>query len=242
MTTYAPAAPHTKIEEIAPDVFLVRGQIRLKKVMALARNMVIIRNDKELTLVDPIRLTESGEEELKKLGTVKYLIRLSHFHGLDDDYYKDTFGVELWATGGTSSAYPDTKVDKILTKADELPFPDSEVFVFESSKVTEGALIIRKSAEDGAMLITCDSLQYHFNDSLYTNVAMRVMMRVMGFKKTPIVIGPPWLGAAGEGAKDDFDKLVKMEFTQMVGGHGTVCKEGVKEKIQEAIDSAFKEK
>ena len=66
--TYAPAYPHDPIEAIADDVFMVRGSIRMNAVMRITRNMAIVRHQGELTLVDPIRLSDAGEARLRELG------------------------------------------------------------------------------------------------------------------------------------------------------------------------------
>ena len=64
---------HDPIEEIQPDVFMVRGCIKLNALMTIARNMAIVRHAGELTLVDPIRLSAAEEKRLGVLecdGTV----------------------------------------------------------------------------------------------------------------------------------------------------------------------------
>ena len=52
----SPVYPHDPIEEIQPDVFMVRGEIKMNALMTITRNMAIVRHEGELTLVDPIRL------------------------------------------------------------------------------------------------------------------------------------------------------------------------------------------
>ncbi len=53
----SPVYGHNPIEEIQPDVFMVRGWINLNALMTVTRNMAIVRHAGELTLVDPIRLS-----------------------------------------------------------------------------------------------------------------------------------------------------------------------------------------
>ena len=74
--------------------------------------MVVLRHDGELTLIDPIRLTPEGEAELKALGEVKRILRLGAMHGIDDPWYVDQFGAELWSQpGGTVYTTPAIDVE-----------------------------------------------------------------------------------------------------------------------------------
>jgi hypothetical protein len=73
--SYPPATPHDPIEAIAEDLFMVRGSVRLNALMRITRNMAILRHDGELTLVDPIRLDDAAEAELRELGEVKRILR-----------------------------------------------------------------------------------------------------------------------------------------------------------------------
>ena len=84
--SHPPAYPHDPVEEIAPNVFMVRGSIKLNALMRITRNMAVIRHEGTLTLVNPIRLSPAGEAELRALGDIKRIIRLG-LHGIDDRYY-----------------------------------------------------------------------------------------------------------------------------------------------------------
>jgi hypothetical protein len=105
---HPPAYPHDPIEEIAADLFMVRGSIRMNALMRITRNMAIIRHQGELNLVNPIRLDEEGERQLLALGDIKRILRLGPMHGLDDPYYVERFRAELWAQG-KSETYPNLR-------------------------------------------------------------------------------------------------------------------------------------
>jgi hypothetical protein len=91
----SPIYPHDPIEEIQPDVFMVRGCIKLNALMTITRNMAIVRHAGELTLVDPIRLSATEQKRLDALGAVKRVLRLGPFHGVDDAYYVERYGAQL---------------------------------------------------------------------------------------------------------------------------------------------------
>ncbi len=114
---YPPAYPHDPIEEIATDLFMVRGSIRMNALMRITRNMAIIRHQGELSLVNPIRLDEEGERQLVALGDIKRILRLGPMHGLDDPYYANRL---LSAHGSLITSGAKESVAKAVRKA----FPD----------------------------------------------------------------------------------------------------------------------
>ena len=66
------------------------------------RNMVILRNGRELSLINAVRLFPAEEARLQKLGKVKHVIRLGYYHGVDDRYYVDSYGAEFWCQAGSA--------------------------------------------------------------------------------------------------------------------------------------------
>jgi len=65
--------PHGEIDEIFPDVFLVRGTFRAGPGISFGRNMVVLREGDALTLANSVRLSPEGERALERLGTVRHL-------------------------------------------------------------------------------------------------------------------------------------------------------------------------
>ena len=53
--------PHGPIEPLTERVYAVRGGVRIKRVLRISRNMAIVRDNAELTLVNPVRLDADGE-------------------------------------------------------------------------------------------------------------------------------------------------------------------------------------
>jgi hypothetical protein len=234
--TYAAALPHDPIEEILPDVFMVRGAVQLNALMRITRNMAIVRHDGELTVVDPIRLDEAGEKQLRGLGEVRRILRLGPMHGLDDPYYIDTFGAELWAPG-LSKSYPEPTPQRVLTSEDPLPFPDAELFCFEQTVQAESALWIRR---DGGLLLTCDAIQ-HYGDYRHNNFLARTLMPFIGFPKTTIV-GPIWLKMMtpdGGSLESEFRRLAALDFDSLLSAHGSLLRGGAQAAVAAAVDRAF---
>jgi hypothetical protein len=233
---YAPVCPHDPIEPIAADVFMARGSVRLNALMRITRNMAIIRHGGELTLVDPIRLDEAGEAQLRGLGEVKRILRLGCFHGLDDPYYVDTFNAELWSqVGGTTYTAP--AIDCELTESTELPFPDAEIFCFNGTKQPESMLLLKKS---GGLLLACDAIQ-HYGDYRHNNLPARLLMPFIGFPKTTI-IGPIWLKmmtSEGASLKGEFERLLRWEFDGLLSAHGSYLSGGAHAAVGAAVERSF---
>ena len=233
---YAPAYPHDPIEEIAPDVFMVRGSVRMNALMRITRNMAIVRHAGELSLANPIRLSADGERQLRDLGDVKRILRLGPMHGLDDPYYVDEFRAELWAPG-ESEAYPEPKADQLLTPGAELPFPDAELFCIEGSVQPEVMLLLRKA---GGLLLTCDAIQ-HYGDYRHNTMLARLLMPLIGFPKTTVV-GPIWLKVMtpeGGSLKRDFESLLTLDFDRLLSAHGSLLATGAKDSVARAVRKAF---
>lgn len=119
---YPSASPHDSIEEVFRDVFFVRGSMPMNALMSIGRNMVVVRDGAELTVLNSVRLTPPGEAELEALGTVRHVVRLGYFHGRDDRYYVDRYGAEFWAPEG-SRRQPGPAVGRALAAGPGLPFP-----------------------------------------------------------------------------------------------------------------------
>ena len=71
--------PHGDIESLGADIFAVRGSIRINLFMRISRNMAIVREGNELTLVNPIRLRPEiekneiyGKSKKSTIGPLKF--------------------------------------------------------------------------------------------------------------------------------------------------------------------------
>lgn len=236
MTIETPIYPHGKIEEIADDVFMIRGSIRMNRMVRITRNMAVIREGNELSLINPLRLNQKVEAELKTLGTISNIIRTGPFHGVDDPYYVKTHSARLWAQPG-GTAYPEPPIDVELNSDSSLPFADGEIFEFENTKQPECVLLIKKA---GGILLSCDSIQ-NYGDYSYNNFLAKIMLPFIGFPRTTIV-GPMWLkGMSPEGIslEADFRKLLELEFDSLLSAHGTLLEKGAHAAVERAVDKAF---
>ena len=228
--------PHGNIETIADDVFMVRGSIKLNPVLRISRNMGIVRQGNELTLINPIRLNTSVEASLKELGEITNIMGLGCFHGLDDAYYADHFKSKSWCQPG-GKTYTEPTIDVEINATSPLPIDGAELFEFKGIPQPECALLLKRA---GGILFTCDAIQ-HYGDYSYQNLPARLLMPRIGFPKTTLV-GPFWLKlmtAEGENLESEFRRLLELDFDKLLAGHGTLIEGSAHAAVVRAIDKAF---
>ena len=228
--------PHGPIEALTERVYAVRGGVRIKRVLRISRNMAIVRDNAELTLVNPVRLDADGEAALEELGAVKRILRLGAMHGQDDAYYKHRFGAEFWSQPG-GAVYPGPSIDCPLTADSGLPIAGAELFCFVGIREPEAALLVH----DGpGVLLTCDAIQ-HYADYSNHNLMARLVMPLLGFRRGA-VLGPIWLKAMtpeGASLRGEFERLLELDFDMLLAAHGTWLSSGAKLGVKEAVARAF---
>lgn len=236
VTRYGPAYPHDPIEQIADEVFMVRGSIKMSALATITRNMAIVRHDGKLSLINPIRLSTEGEKQLRELGKVAHVVRLGPMHGVDDPYYVDTFKAEFWCQpGGTT--YPEPAIDRELQAGGPLPFPNVELFCFKGTLQPESLLLVNAGK---GLLLGCDSIQ-NYGDYRFNNWLMRMLMPLIGFPRTTI-IGPMWLKlmtADSAVLRADFERLCALDFDALLSAHGSFLASGASAAVQAAFDKVY---
>jgi hypothetical protein len=236
MTQFFAPQPHGPIQEISDGVFWVHGSIRMGPGVRIARNMAIVTSGDELAVISAVRLDDDGEAALAKLGSVRHVIKLGAFHGIDDAYYLFRYGAAYWSIPGAARPQ-DPPPDRALT-ADSLPIADAELFTFDAATRKEGALLIKRA---GGILITCDAVQ-HWPDTAGCSLAAKVVSRLLGFTRRPAQIGPPWrkqMTPEGGSLRGDFERLAALEFKHLIGGHGSVLRDTARDDLRATIAATF---
>jgi len=216
MTNFPERLPHGEFDEILPDVFFLKGQIRIEadEVHEFSRNMIVIRDNDTLTLVNTIRLDDAGLAHLDALGTVRHIVKLGSFHGRDDAFYLHRYGAQLWAPAGMKYDRGET-TDKTLASDQPGPCAGSTALVFDTPKLPEAVLHIERH---GGILITCDSLQNMAGpDEYFNDVAAEAKERLGFFHKA--AIGPGWRKFA-EPKASDLSLLKDLGFRHLFSAHG----------------------
>lgn len=234
--TFAPVYPHDPIEEIAEDLFIARGSVQMNPLVRITRNMAVVRHAGELSLVNPIRLSDAELARLDALGAVKHIVRTGPLHGLDDPFYMDRYGATFWCQpGGTS--YTEPPIDRELSEQGELPFPDAKLFCFRGTAQPESVLLVERGA---GVLFPADSIQ-HYGDYSNCNLPARLLMPRIGFPRTTL-LGPIWLKLmtpAGASLAAEFERLLEFEFDALLSAHGTFLASGAHAAVRAAVDRVF---
>lgn len=217
MTKYQDAMPHGPIQEIFPDVFFVTGTMKNEffgSMWQFSRNMTIVRENGNLTILNSVRLDDDGLAALDKLGKVINVVRIGDMHGVDDPFYVDRYNATFWALPDMK-VQEGLKIDKELREGGELPFSNASLFVFHSVKRPE--CIIRLDREGGIM-IACDSLQNWVEpDQFFADDTVTTMTNMNFFRTAGL--GPAWMYESQPQASD-FVRLKEIPFQHALTGHG----------------------
>ncbi len=236
MSEFTPLMPHGDIEEIFSDVFFVTGTTRPNYMgieWQFSRNMTIVRDGDDLTLINTVRLDDDGLAVLDKLGRVNRVVKLGAFHGIDDPFYIDRYDAEMWALPGmTHEGGLSTAVE--LEVGGDMPFSDCSLFVFETSKSPEGLLLI---ARDGGILISCDSLQnWAEPDRFFSEESAKRMAEYGFFQKANV--GPGWLRESAP-QPDDFERVKALPFRHLLSAHGTPLRDTARDDLAATFQRLF---
>jgi hypothetical protein len=235
---FPPATGHGPLEEPFDGVFTVRGTSRFAPLVSITRNMVIVRHAGELTLINSVRLVPSAERELERLGAVRHLVKLGHFHGMDDPYYVKKYAPVVWATKDAVHK-PGVATDRLLVAGEPGPLADSEVFAFERAGKPEACLLLRR---DGGILVTCDSVQ---NWGAFDGCSAlgKLVGKALGFAGEAR-IGPGWRRFAEpkdkEGFRPDFERLLALPFRHLLPAHGHPLRDRAREALAARVDETYR--
>ncbi len=231
---FAPLEPHGPLRPLFEHVWTLTGSVQMMPLVRIPRTMTVLRRGDELVLINAVRVDDAALTELKALGRIAHVVRIG-MHGMDDAWYVREQGATLWALPGVQHGRG-LSTDEEL-RADHLPCGGLNLFVFELTKLPEGALLIDG---DGGVLVTCDSVQ-NWVDTEGCSVLGGLVTRMMGFVK-PAQIGPPWRKAqtpGGGSLEPDFRRLVDLDFKHLVGGHGVPLRDSARDRLQETLERTF---
>jgi hypothetical protein len=226
--------------KLSRNIFVIQCTLRKNKLLNSSRNMVILRQQEELTLVNAVRLNREGEELLQRLGFVARVLRLGTAMGVEHDlHYKNNHGAQVWAPG-VSPLHP-ALVDRLFDEDSLLPISCSRAFVFHNASELEAAILIEPMGNPSAgILLTSDALQSQRHNDLLTT-SSRTLMSLAGMMESTVVVPPKWLKSQHHKLplRDDFDRLLRLQFTRLISAKGAVVLRRAKEETVLAVELAF---
>jgi hypothetical protein len=239
VATFPEALPHGPITEPFTDVFFVTGQMcttfpEFPGVdWAFNRNMVIVREGDDLTLINTVRLDDDGLAALEALGNVSHVVRIGALHDRDDPFYVDRYSPTFWTLPGIE---PDHAVDRRLVPGGPTPFADCTVFAFETTQLPEGVLVIER---EGGIAVGCDALQNWLEPDEHFNAETIEIMTGAGFFQ-PTNFGPLFMMRSQPEASD-FERLLTLEFRHALCGHGEPVRDTAHEAYSARAQQTFAE-
>lgn len=236
MNQYSPAWPHSDLKEIFPHIFFVMGtnKVTYNGVnLQHSRNMVVVRHDKKLTLINTVRLDEKGLAALDRLGEVENIVRIGAFHGRDDAFYLDHYQAKLWALKGMSHD-SGKQTDIELVPGGQIPFPGCSLFVFETSVHPEGILHLD---QQGGILVTCDSIKNWLMADEFFSLETTKLYEEQSFFG-PATISEVWKQACQVKASD-LERLKTLSFRHLLSAHGGPLLNDAYKQVSKTIKKEF---
>lgn len=236
MDQLPPALPHGEISEVFADVFFVSGAMKTVLMGAnwhFSRNMTIVRDGGQLTLINCVRLDDAGLAKLDSLGRVANVVKIGSLHGRDDAFYLQRYGATFWALPQMQHENG-LKADKELRPGGDMPVSGCNVFTFRTSKLPECILCLDR---EGGILIACDSLQNWLAPDEFFSDESRKTMTEMNFFQ-PANLGPLWM-QVNEPKGEDFAALKAVPFRHVLCGHGAPLKDTAKAAFTDRFQAVF---
>ena len=234
----APAPSHGSLTKISDNVYIVPGSFQMAPGIRITLTMSIVKRSSDLTIINSMRVSSDVEQEIKKLGTIKNVVRICSNHGAHDEYYVDTFNATYYDIPNAASTKGTTKVpstDNILEDGKEVPgISGSKVYFVKNIKMPEALVLLPKSDGGNGILITGDLIQsghypprstmsargsnfitkYFINmDTGHTNfVASHILNPLLGFSTGSLTTPPPYFQFYGNGEDIYVNVPIVMEF------------------------------
>ena len=236
MTIEIPAWPHGEIKQIFDDIFFVSGTNKtMHEGVELhhSRNMVIVREEGKLSLINSVRLTNMGLEALEKLGRVHKVIRIGAFHGRDDAFYVNKYQASLWALPGMHDQHK-CHIDIEFTAQGQQPFANCSLLPFSTAKFPEAVIHINRH---GGILLSCDSIKNWIGPDEYFSEQTAAAYQEQGFFGKA-AISKIWQQAMAVKASD-FEKLKKLPFRHLLSAHGEPLLDTAYQDVAETIKQEY---
>lgn len=220
---------HSNIQQVFDNIFMVTGSnitvfggIELQH----SRNMIILRHNKKLSLINTVRLSEDGLTALDALGEVTNIIRIGAFHGRDDAFYTERYQASYWALPGM----PDKNSPQVARELIQLPIAGLSIHTFEVSNFPEAVMHLDI---EGGILITCDSIKNWVAADEYFSGETATRYQQQGFFGTASV-SDIWLQACGL-TLEDLKRLLEYQFKHLLSAHGKPLLNTAREALKNTL-------
>lgn len=167
--------PHGPLNEVAPGVLTVVGEIPMP-LGRFPRRMTIVALNRGGTVVfSPIALGESAMRRIEELGTPAFMVVPNGFHRLDARPWRQRYpDIKVLCPPGAKARV--SKAVPVDSTTDVLRDRDVDFVIIEGTRQREGALIVRR--EEGTTLVVNDIIA---NVRRPPGIGAAIMARLFGF-------------------------------------------------------------
>jgi len=238
--------PHGKLKQVFDNIWFVQGgwDMPVPFKPRISRSMTVIRNpdNGELTLVNSMRLSESGLSELDNLGRVKHIIRLASLHGADDSFYQNRYKARVYALKGTfykrgltseaSASDSYFTADEYFDEHSVLPIPDAKVYVLKSPKLREASLLLKR---ENGILLSGDFFHNNPKPDEFFNGLGKFLMGLFRLSK-PYNVGVGWFMQM-KPKRAEFLSILEIPFEHVLPIHGIPVIGHAKEHYRPVVEA-----
>ena len=215
---YPAIQPHGGLEKVVDNIYIVQGSYKMMPGTRISLTMTIVVRGSDVTIINSMRVNSEVEEEIKKLGTIKNVVRICANHGSSDEYYIDTFNATYYDLPGGADIAGATKTPKGAKELpDEFPISDAKVIMIENLKYPEAAVLLPDG--DGT-LITADFIQ-NGRPAPHKSFMGSALTSMLGFNTGCCSTPPLFFKAYGDG-KDIYQPnapgIMELDFENIVTG------------------------
>ncbi|MEL6494901.1 MAG: DUF4336 domain-containing protein [Cyanobacteria bacterium J06623_7] len=223
------------LREIDHNLWVVEQPLKFMGLPVGTRMTVIRLEDNSLLLISPIQITPELGEQLKDLGTVKYLAAPNLFHYLYLAQCQQMYPQsQVLAPPGLETKQPDLKIDKTFTR-DDIKFGSQleytlftgfQVLIVSQIKTVNEIVFYHPSTK--TLIITDSAFNFDSTFPWITQLTARVIGSYQNLK-------PSWLEKIAvrdkQQTQKSIDKILSWDFERVIMGHGTIVETNAKAEL-----------
>lgn len=230
----------SQLETVDENIWIVEGDIVDFYGFPYSTRSVIVRlPDEKLWVWSPIRLTESLQEQVQKLGEVSYLVSPNKIHHLYLGPWKDAFPkAKIWAPQSTQDKRTDLEYAGVLT--DETPKDWSQTirqFHFTGSSFLDEMVFFHLPSKTVIFADLTENFSDEFLDTYWSwwkRAIARVWKIKVPFGSAPLELRLTWTHK--KGAREKLNEILDLHPEKVIMAHGEWQKEKAEDYIRKSFD------
>ena len=234
-------AARSQLRAVTSNLWVAEQPLRYFGLKITTRMTVVKLSNQELVVFSPITLSDSLQQQINCIGSVKHIVapNLYHYFYLADckARYPDA---TCWAPPELAVRHPELPIDLELHPGDRNPWPDIEMLFFDGFK-TLGSAGFESLNEwvffhpVSRTLILTDTA-FHFDAS--SSLGVRLAARVSGIYDK---LSPSKLEQVATKDKEKIraavDQVLSWDFDRVIMAHGSIIETDGKAAFREGYEA-----